>query len=191
MLLCRHTVPIIPQPRLALPDTKPEGPPEAVANLALGLLRSETALDGSALLPYPCTPVSCQGASLAASVVTMPALSLAAASAVALGEPQSKGVLLRFDVGAKKGEAGWSTPSKGKELTLVMMPLSLCMTNGRRHMLVGTYAATLQEETRGRRCSSLGGRRGGWMLASNNMLPVSACINTARSTHITILCCHL
>lgn len=116
------------RPRLALPDTKPKGPPEAVANLALGLVRSATALDGSALLPYPGTPVSCQGASLTASEMTMPALLLAAASAVALGEPQSKGVLLKFDCGGGgKGEAGWSTPSKGKELTLVMMPLLLCM----------------------------------------------------------------
>ena len=84
----------MPLHQCSLPDLL-----ETVANIALGL-----AISGAALLAYPAL---CQGASLAASDVTEPALFWEVAPAVAPGEPQSKGVLLRFDVGGGgKGEAG-------------------------------------------------------------------------------------
>lgn len=100
--LCRHSVTQLH--RRSLPDVTSENLLETVANVALGLATSGAALKGPALLAYPAL---CQGASLAASEVTKSVLFWEVAPAVALGEPQSKGVLLRFDVGGGgKGEAG-------------------------------------------------------------------------------------
>lgn len=116
-----------------LPDTPPENLPEAVANLALGLVPSETSLEGSTLpLPRRLPPVPCQEAvTLPASGTPTPASLCEVAPAEALGEPQSKGVLLTLVGPGRKGDAGESMPWWGKELTLLMRPVLLCSLNSR------------------------------------------------------------